>query len=445
MTNKLHNFFWILLLFFLNTTYADKIAIIGGGAAGLTTAWLLEQHHDITLYEASDKLGGHADSIEIMINGQPVVIEAGAEFFNEKFYPHFLKLLRFYNIPLNKFTLVTTFYKTDGSDEIILPPYHDGTVEWKSLTPTNISRSLQLKKIIDKGRQVIESKEKETLLIDFLDSITLKLSFKNDFFFPLIAAAWGTNIPSVPYFSAYNAVKYLVEGYDNENYQWHEITGGMKSYIAAVKKALLHATVKLNAAVQQIGMNNGHYTLLAADGSYEEYEQLILATNAKIASSLLNTLPETKDLAKLLSQIKYYDTQVAIHSDVRFMPLKKEDWRVVNIRYDGKNSAITMYKEWESPIPIFKTWITYDVRYPNDKGGKLPTNLYALRTYQHPFVDSTYFKVQKAIAAMQGDKNIWFAGNWTFDNDSHESAINSAIKIAQVLAPSSDRLKILTN
>ena len=73
----------------------------------------------------------------------------------------------------------------------------------------------------------------------------------------------------------------------------------------------------------------------------------------------------------------------------------------------------------------------------------MPSNIYAMVYYKHPIVDKNYFDVQSEIKQLQGKRNLWFAGNWSYDTDSHESAILSAIEIAQKLAPDSQRLKIL--
>jgi predicted NAD/FAD-binding protein len=127
------------------------------------------------------------------------------------------------------------------------------------------------------------------------------------------------------------------------------------------------------------------------------------------------------------------------------MPQNKEDWRVVNVRYDGVNSATTVYKEWlSSPeLPVFKSWITYDVRADNDAGNALPEPLYYEVEYNHPKADLNYYHTQKTIARIQGNGNLWFAGNYTYDNDSHESAICSAIEVAKQLVPNSQRLEQL--
>jgi predicted NAD/FAD-binding protein len=445
MKKTLFSILFIISLFFIRTAYADKIAIIGGGASGLVTAWLLEQDHDVTLYEAQDKLGGHADSVTVNVDGESVVVEAATEFFNDPFYPHFMKLLRYFHIPLNKFTLTNTFYKTDGSDVFMLPPFHDGQIEWKSLTPSNLSRSLQLKTVVDNARTLIKSGDTAISVRDFVNTLNVSKEFKETYLYPLLASAWGVSLDDIQEFSALNSLKYLVDGGDIPNYKWYEVVGGLKIYIDAVKNSLQKTEIKLNARVTQLGQNNGHYTVLASDGSLREYDHIVFAIPMDVASALLSNLPNENELATTLGKVKYYDTKIAIHSDRRFMPPDQADWRVANIRYDGTHSELSVYKSWRSKTPIFKSWITYDVRAPKDPGDPLPSNLYALISYRHPFIDYKYFEAQKMTQQMQGNNNIWFAGLWTNHGDIHESAIISAMTIAEHLAPRSERLVVLEN
>jgi len=443
MKLKSIRFLSCFLCFAILPAYADKVAIIGGGAAGLATAWLIEENHDVTLYEAKDKLGGHVDSIPITVNGHHTVIEAGIEFFNDLYYPHMMNLLHYLNIPLHAYTFVSTFYNTDGSGLIILPPYHDHTVEWKSLTPDNLVREAQLALVIGKSKALVENHDTSITTQQFLDSLDITKSFKTTYLYPMLAALWGVTPETVQALSAFDTMHYLVEGSEIPNYQWYEVVGGLQVYINAEANSLKSTQIKLNDKVTQITKVNGKYLITDINGTTQAYDQIVLATDASVASSLLSGMPETAGLSSLLGRIQYYDTVIAIHGDKRFMPPNPEDWRQANIRYDGKNAELTTYKSWLSDTPIFRSWLTYDVRPPGDKGGPMPNPLYALIKYRHPITDHNYFEVQKAIEPLQGNDGIWFAGMWTFDNDSHESAIVSAMKIAEKISPNTARLKIL--
>ena len=44
-----------------------KIAIIGSGISGLTAAYALHKKHDISVFEANSYVGGHTNTIEVMI------------------------------------------------------------------------------------------------------------------------------------------------------------------------------------------------------------------------------------------------------------------------------------------------------------------------------------------------------------------------------------------
>ncbi|KTC98393.1 FAD-dependent oxidoreductase [Legionella erythra] len=426
-----------------SAVWADRVAIIGGGAAGVVSAWLLEQDHEVTLYESQDRLGGHANSIDVEVDGKKIVVEAGAEFFNQYAYPHFMRLLNFYKIAVKPFTLVTTYYDTDGSDLIILPPYHDGQVEWQSLTPSNLRKLMNMKVVLDVGHHVMEEKDSTLTLEVLADSIHITEVFKDTFLYPFLAAGWGVTSDEIRTFSAFSVLQYMVTSYDNSSNEWFEVETGLSSYITRMSRDLKNSRIHLNSHIANITFEQGAYVIEEDNGTRREFDHLVFATNAKIAAQLMKSLPEREALMKTLARVRYYDTQIAIHGDRRFMPPKEKDWRVANVRYDGVNSAMTIYKKWKSKTPVFKSWVTHDIRAPGDKGSQTPNHLYALIKYQHPYTDKAFFEAQKAAQAEQGQYNLWFAGMWMNDIGSHEDAIVSAIHIAERLAPNSARLHIL--
>lgn len=110
-----------------------KIGIIGGGAAGLMAAWLLEQDHEVILFEERDRLGGHVDTVYLPIGDQVVSVEAGFEFFSEPLFPVFCHLLRTLQVDVRPFPLSYTFY--DTRNLIQLPPIGPHAFSWKSLSP----------------------------------------------------------------------------------------------------------------------------------------------------------------------------------------------------------------------------------------------------------------------------------------------------------------------
>lgn len=119
------------------------------------------------------------------------------------------------------------------------------------------------------------------------------------------------------------------------------------------------------------------------------------------------------------------------------MPHDRQNWSVANIFFDGEKSTLTTYKSWHSSTPVFRSWIMHK---ENPIGYPLPEPLYAIREYYHAKVNPTYFKSQRALQALQGKHNLWIAGLYMHDVDSHDSALISAISIAKLLAPQAERL-----
>ena len=70
-----------------------NIAIIGSGISGLTSAYLLNRRHDITVFEASDWVGGHTHTVDVTVDGQTHAVDTGFIVFNDWTYPNFIRLL----------------------------------------------------------------------------------------------------------------------------------------------------------------------------------------------------------------------------------------------------------------------------------------------------------------------------------------------------------------
>lgn len=70
-----------------------RIAVVGAGIAGLTAAYVLRGTDDVTVYEADERLGGHAHTHELTgADGVVRSVDSGFIVHNERTYPHLLRL-----------------------------------------------------------------------------------------------------------------------------------------------------------------------------------------------------------------------------------------------------------------------------------------------------------------------------------------------------------------
>lgn len=411
-----------------------KIGIIGGGASGLMAAWLLEGDHEVTLFEKKNVLGGHAHTIPIKIDSETIPIDCGFEFFTSHLFPHFYKLLNHLSVPLQSFPLSHTFYTNDETS-LILPPFKNSSSTLKLLNPKKLAALLQFFICITKGRKL---KSTALTMKNFAESLYLTQSFKNNFLYPMLASGWGVSIDDFKTFSAYDVFKWVDEtqnGIFSKN--WLEIVDGTSAYIKALAAQLVSTQIKMGSTIHSITHENASFKIVESDATITFCDLLICATNPQDAALLLKDIPAASSAVSFLSLIESFPATIALHGDKTYMPKNKRDWSVTNCKFDGKESALTVYKPWKSTTPIFRSWITLN------GSSRLPQPLYALEHFRHQKVTPIYFEAQKKLSAIQGLHNIWFVGNYTHDIDSHESAIVSALHVAKKLAPQSKRLKIL--
>lgn len=415
-----------------------RIAVIGGGGAGLTTAWLLEHEHQVTLYEKEERLGGHAHTINLEIAGEQVSIDAGFEFISDAMFPTYLRLLNLLRVPLKPFTLYTTQYDTRTGDVYMMPPFHGLRPYFEALTPRKILDLLRFRRVLRAATPIMDTRDTSVTVEQFVNHLSLPEGFKTRFLYPFWQAGWGVSLEEIKSFMVYDVARYaylsLPSGIVPRG--WKEIEGGTQTYITAIRDELTNAQIKLGTAVTALRRENDLYQIEDSRGQTESYDAVVLATNANQAAAVLANVPEAQTMRQLLSQISYFETTIAIHGDTRLMPPKRKHWSTVNIRFDGTYSQLSVWKSWKSAVPVFRSWVTHETH--------LPDPLYATAEYRHPRVDAAYFDAQKALEPLQGMNHLWLAGVYTHDIDSHESAIISGIKVAQALAPESERLKRLT-
>lgn len=417
-----------------------RIGIIGGGGAGLVTAWLLEEDHDVTLYEKEARLGGHAYTIPVEVDEQTVHLDAGFEFFSAAMFPTFTRLLRLVNAPLRPYPATATFYTTNHRQVMIIPPSRSGHIYWPGLAPRPLFTLLQFAYVLWCARHLMQRRDHTVPLQAFISRIPfLSRRFKENFLYPFLLAQWCVEPGEFRQFMAYNALRYsyLHQSLSLRPPQMLDLEGGFQVYIRLVQQDLERTQVRLSAPVVNIQPTSPGFRVQASDGSWQVYDALVIATNAQVASHLLAGVAEMTEVSTQLGRVAYYPTTIALHGDTGLMPAQREHWSVVNIRYDGTFAQNTVWKSWRNPTqkPLFKSWVTYETH--------LPEPLYATATFDHPKINRDYFVAQKTLPAQQGKQGIWFAGVQTVDVDCHESAILSALQVARQLSPDAIRLRRL--
>lgn len=414
-----------------------RIAIVGGGVAGLISAWLLEEEHEVTLFEAGPRLGGHADTCQFEVAGQPVAIDGGFEFFSERMFPRFCRLLDGLRVPQRQYPLTLTVYSLDQRRPTLLPPWRDGRPVWSACGPRQLGELLQLRRVLRRARGLMEAEDVALTIEQFLETVGVSRRFLAEFMFPLLLSGWCLPRDEFRGFAAYDVLRYMYlhQPTGLRPALWREIVGGTQTYIRALTAALARTQVGVAREVVEVRPAGVGYEIVEADGRRTPCDQVVLATNAADARRLLEPCGTAGATREVLSRFGYFETTIAIHGDARLLPRERRHWSVVNVRRQVDRGWTTIYKPWANPVPVFKTWIS--------GSSELPEPLYRRLVYRHARVTPDYFAAQRALEPHQGRAGLWLAGMYTQGVDCHESALHSAIRVADRLAPESARLRQL--
>lgn len=416
-----------------------RVGVIGGGTSGLVTAWLLQQHHEVTLLERQHRWGGHAHTLDVEVEGERVGIDAGFEFFSTSMFPHFNRLLQLLAVPVHDFGLRVAVYPV-GQDRrrvLLLPPVQGLRPRWSRLTPGRVAALLQLQHLLRDAERVVEAADPLLTLEEFLGRHRFTSSARRSLINPLLQAGWCLDWDDFAQFSAYDVLSYFALNKPDgiRSPPMREVVGGTKTYVDAMVGALHPSRLRLGVQIARVTRGDRTYLVEEQDRTQHVFDHLVLATPADEAAQLLSQIGSAAETRRILGQFGYFPTTIAVHGDTRLMPRDRRDWREANVRYDDRHSSFTIWKGWKSAHPLFRSWVTFD--------SELPCPLYGLATYSHPKVDRQYFTAQVELVRRQGQGNLWFAGVHAYGVDCHESAVMSAAHLAQHLAPASANLAAL--
>ena len=221
-----------------------RIGIIGAGAAGLTACWLLSENHDVTLFEKQDRLGGHAQTVEVEQDGQIIPIEAGFEFVMDSMFPTFIKLLGLLEVNLRRYPISAVLYSRDNRSLTMMPPFNSAGIVWSALKPYQVCNLVQLQLALTFARRLMDDRDTSITIEKYIERLPVLQSFKDHFLYPFLQAQWCVERDEFKQFAAYNALKYSAMNINGlQTPTGVEIVGGTQVYIRALAQASPHGTV----------------------------------------------------------------------------------------------------------------------------------------------------------------------------------------------------------
>ncbi|UWR71674.1 NAD(P)/FAD-dependent oxidoreductase [Phaeobacter inhibens] len=409
----------------------QRIAVVGGGISGLATAWLLAKTHNVTLFEAAPRLGGHARTVMAGRNGdQPV--DTGFIVFNYVNYPHLTSMFRDLEVPVVK------------SDMSFGASIGDGHVEYglRDLGALlgqrrNIARPAFFRMVRDilrfnaNAEQV--AKSDSVTIGELVNDLKLGDWFQRYYLMPICGAIWSTPPDEIRGFPAQSLVRFFRNHAllsSSGQHQWWTVKGGSIEYVRRLTSRLEQRGCQLRPGtpVRSVERTAEGVCIHLPDGTSENFDQVVMACHSDDSLRLLSQ--PTRAEQATLGGMRYQDNEMILHHDSAQMPRRRACWSSwvykADTRDDRAAIGVTYWMNRLQNIdendPLFVS-----LNPVKDVQSDL---IYDQKTFRHPVFDTAALRAQSQIADIQGQNNTWFAGAY-LRHGFHEDGFASAVRVAR--------------
>ena len=410
-----------------------SVAVVGAGIGGLSAAWLLSQKHDVTLFEADPRLGGHANTADAPGFHGTVPVDTGFIVYNEGNYPNFTALLDHLGVPSVYADMSLSVSLDDGAFEYssfglggifaqkrnLLSPRFWGLLR-------DITRFFR-----HAPKDLADLERKATPLGDYLQAKGYGDAFRDDHLLPQAAAIWSTPLDQIGAYPAASLIRFFLNhGMMTVTGRglWRTVEGGSRAYVTKLSEAF-RGEVRKGVRVAGVRRDANGAEVRLAGGSRERFDQIVIATHGDTALSLLDD--PSPDEQRLLGCFRYSRNKIALHTDPVLMPNRRRawtSWNHIGMRDRPGEGAVTY---WMNRLQSLKgapeLFVTLN---PNKEIAA--DRLLRTEVYEHPLFDADAIAAQQQVWDIQGARRTWFCGSY-LGHGFHEDALQSGLAVAEQL------------
>lgn len=413
-----------------------RIAIIGSGIAGLTAAWRLRDSHDVTVFEAEGRAGGHTHTHHLSIDGQDIAVDTGFIVFNDRNYPNLERL--FGDLGIRGTPSGMSFSVSCERTGI---EYNGGSLAGllarrRNLVTPDFWRMIRdILRFNREAPTLLAADDVGPSLGDYLESARFGRPFMDRYLLPMGAAIWSVPTTQMMAFPA----RRLIEFFANHGLldlrdrpQWFVVPGGSDRYVEIIAQRLgsrlqlarpVTRVRRLEAGVEiEIGRrgraSSGGQTAHEGAGNIADlrgsethrFDAVVFACHSDEALAMLADPSQAE--REVLGAVGFQRNDVILHTDASIMPRARAAWAAWNYRLPVDQGASgTTVTYWMNllqhiaiPTNLFVTL--------NQTEAISPDKILARMVYSHPVFDGPAVAAQGRRREISGQRGTWYCGAW---------------------------------
>ena len=412
-----------------------KIAVIGSGISGLSTAHFLSKKYKVDLFEKNDHFGGHSYTTEISLkdSNEKISVDLGFIVFNKINYPNLVNLFEQLQVAYEKSNMSFSVsikhsnieYSGSGFKGLFANKYSIFNLNFIKM----VKEIFAFYKMAKKMKK--ENFENQTLG-EFLKSKKMSNYFIKYHIIPMVSAIW-----SMPTNLAYEMpMSLFINFFQNHGLfkiknrpQWYTVSGRSKIYVKKILETINGEYFKNYKISNVLRSKNGVRLYYGSANEYFEYDKVVFAIHANEVLELIND--PTENEKKILKNFQYKKNIGYLNSDESLMPDRKNVWSSWNSILDKDDIKKSCVTYWLNRLQNLKTSKNYFLTLNpilSIEGSKIIQKV----EFTHPFYDMKTINAQKYLSELQGVNNSYFCGSY-FGYGFHEDGLNSGIEVSNKL------------
>ncbi|PVF94659.1 FAD/NAD(P)-binding domain-containing protein, partial [Serendipita vermifera] len=465
-----------------------KIAVVGSGCSGLAATWALNEYsdHEVHLYEADKRPGGHANTVKFTSphTGESCMVDMGFIVFNPPTYPNFLRFLKLSNVAVHPTTMSFAVTRDDGAFEwggenlftVFCQPQNlfKGTF-WRMIWDVlrfNASARRLLVELEKRGNECngVDEKGREDIDVlsvgEYLKQNGYSDSFRDDYLMPMATSIWSTPPSECERgFSARSILRFMHNHHLLQitgKPKWLTIAGGSIQYVKKIIARMPRGTFRHSTPVHSVTSiphptEPGKHKILlrTSTGHVEEYDHVIMACHSTTTLEILKRGDNSsgggvrEEEKKILGGFKWTRNPTVLHSDVSALPRNEKAWCAWNYVTRSEPPSVKGPGRANSDEFALSYLMNTVQRLDMDKLGPVICTLnptisikeeliQARGEFEHPMFNAEAERCQKLMPTIQNTRGISYAGAWMgygFHEDGFTSGLKAAVNLGGVTLP----------